>query len=216
MFSMKISPNYPTDHSCQEERIRNIKAKIDELYKQMDIKSRLPHLDLKTFKNEGEYPRLRAKANDSRHLLPVLDKLLELDTGEDLYRKVRKQMLQSLLAFYKVVSTTSMFLEPSAIQVGRDAINSFLKCYSWLCKDAVDKGQRKWQMTIKFHYLAHVPDQLQWLNVKYGSTYAAESYVGKVAKIGGSCLMGRSPWEVGGLLMQKVQTSKAVQKRKAM
>ena len=182
----------------------------------MQVTSRIPYLDLKTFRSDGEYPRLKAKGNVSRHLLPVLAKLLDLDGNDDLYKQVRKSMVQALLEFYSVVDTVDMFLEPDNVRKGQMAINNFLKCYAWLCQYSLNKGVKQWQMTVKFHYLAHAADFLAFINLKHSSTYVAEGFVGKVAKIGGSCLMGRSPWEVGGLLMQKMLTARAVHMRREL
>ena len=193
--------------------MKKIRQKVDELYKQLNIKNRISFLDINSFKIDGEYPRLKAKANECRHFLPVLAKLLELDGSTGLYQKVRHEMLSNLMKFYSLIDTTDMFLELGVAKEAKATINNFLKCYSWLCNNAVQQGQRKWQMTVKFHYLAHAADELVWANPKHGSTYGAESFVGKITRIGVSCLMGRSPWEVGGLLMDKVQVARAVHHR---
>ena len=117
--------------------------------------------------------------------------------------------MRSLLAFYHIVDSHDLFLSPPSVEEGRAHILSFLKDYSWLANDAVQKGQLKWQMTIKFHYLAHAAELLKWSNPKFCSTYPGEAFVGRVSKMALSSAMGKPSYSLGGLLMQKMQASRS-------
>ena len=84
--------------------------------------------------------------------------------------------------FYGYIHSPACFWSPHiAAEVETCAID-FPDCYSWLTVYSIERGHMKWQLTIKFHYLKHGANLAQFLNPKFGSTYTAESFVGKVCK----------------------------------
>ena len=90
-----------------EARVAVIWEAAQEFYRTMGIENRMVHLDVKSFRHgPEEYPRLRAKGNEARHFLPVMERLLQrFDPADSPYRRVRNRMVASLLSFYQVVAT---------------------------------------------------------------------------------------------------------------
>ena len=155
-----------------EERVGRVWMRAVEVYKELNIPNRLPGLDLGSFRRPGDYPRLRAKANEAKHFLEVLATvLMEVDATQSAYTRHRAQALTSLVDLYKILDDTSHFLEPAKVREGEALILKFLQSYTWLAHQALQKGELRWQLTIKFHYLAHAASKLRWSNVKHSSTY---------------------------------------------
>ena len=198
-----------------DERVKKIWAQAQDYYHSMGIKSRISRLDLNSWRHAGSFPKMRAKAHEARSFLPVLQALLDKHcAGVDAYATTRAQMLTCLLEFYAVLSSKEQFLTPEAANRGRRMGLEFLRHYSWLSHTSLQQGLLRWQMTMKFHYMAHACEQLQWSNLRWASTYRGESYVGQVAKIGYASSFGKPPYFIGGLLMQKLQAGRAVRMRK--
>ena len=202
----------------EDARLAAIWEAAQEIYKDQGIQNRLAHLDTNSFRHgSGEFPRLRAKGNEARHFLPVVEALLaRFDGGSSPYHRVRARMIASLLNFYNIVETPRLLLSQEEAHNGKMHIMQFLKDYSWLSSHSMHQGKVRWQLTIKFHYLAHAADLLKWYNPKFSSTYPGESYVGKIAKVALSASMGKPAYALGGLLMQKIQASRAVRLRKQL
>ena len=143
----------------------------------------------------------------------MLSVMQELDKTKSVYTGHRLQMLTALVQFYKVVDSHEYFLTKREVATARQALSDFLLHYTWLSNDAIKRGLVRWQVTIKFHYLCHASETLAWSNPRWASTYAGESFVGKIAKIAFGSSLGKAPHELGGLLMHKLQAGRAVRRR---
>ena len=200
-----------------EQRLTRVWETSQELYNQAEERNRLPYLALSSFRHPGDFPRLRAKANEARHYLPIVLQMLQLfDPARTSYQRTRLRMVRALVDFYNIVSVPKVLLNMEEATQGRNAIMQFLREYSWLAHRALQNGEVRWQLTIKFHYLCHAADLLQYYNPKFASTYPGESFVGKISRIAQSSMMGKPGYAVGGLLMQKIQASRAVRARKEL
>ena len=128
-------------------------------------------LELSNFRHAGDYPRLKAKGNESRHFVPVVQQLL-LQMGESWSQcsRHRNEMLVALVRFYEIVDVHDFFLTRAKAEEGERVLMTFLQQYSRLAKKAVEQGQLRWQLAIKFHYVAHAAALLKWANVRHSST----------------------------------------------
>eukprot|EP00971_Amphidinium_carterae_P351522 6492152-Amphidinium_carterae.1 len=205
--------------SNQDARIGALWQRVDAIYKEHKIKSRLPHLDLNSFQHTGHYPKLRAKANQARHFVPVLLQLLQetpaMGSGE--YVKHRLLCTQALISLYQVFESAGLLLSNGEAATATKYGNEFLFHYNWLAVGSMRAGRLRWQVTIKFHYLAHMET---WLahgnNPKYLSTYGGEDFVGKIARIGKACTAGKPTYRIASLLLSKLQAGRACRLRTGM
>ena len=85
-----------------------------------------------------------------------------------------------------------------------------------LVKTSLGQWRPQMAITVKFHYVAHAAEHLVWANPKFTSTYPGESYVGGISKVALSAALGKPVVALGGLLMSKVQASRAVKLRKQL
>ena len=200
-----------------EQRLKTLWGRAQEIYREEAISSRVPHLQLSSWRVQGDYPKLRCKGNEARHLVPVVLKLVEeYDPSMSEYAMTRKEMLTSLIAFYTTLDTKNFFFTPEQAAAGKMQGLTFLKNYVWLAHYARQAGHLRWQVTVKFHYVAHACELLKWANPKYGSTYQGESYVGRISRIALTASYGKPSYLLGGLLMQKMHASRAVRIRKQL
>jgi len=100
------------------EELARLWRRIGELYRELGIEERLTNLTLAMLCNvdkpHANYPTLKAKAAETRHLVPVMAKLLvEEDDGSDVSQH-RIQAIQALCSFYTILESQPMFLPPSA------------------------------------------------------------------------------------------------------
>ncbi len=190
---------------------------MKELYTEFSIGNKLQSLTVSMFSNgRDEFPFLKVKANEARHLLPCVLQLsrdwTRVGNEHDLHRL---SAIQHLCRFYAACSSPNTFLSPEEIRVATESCRAFLLHYSWLTSESIGLGLCRWQMTVKFHYFAHAPEQLRYLNPRHGSCYAAESFIGKLAKIAHSASFGKSMERLGPFLMSKVRLAYVLRLRKA-
>lgn len=70
------------------------------------------------------------------------------------------------------------------------AVQAFLVCANALTVHYAALGEKRFNFTIKFHYLAHAAEQARSLNPRLGWCYAGEDYMAKVKRVAASCLRG--------------------------
>ena len=85
----------------------------------------------------------------------------------------------------------------------RDCTQAFLLHASWLCTEAQGAGKFTWHIVPKHHYVAHMPDQAALVNPRFTWCYGSESMVGRISRLGQSCLAGTPAYLVSQSLMQK-------------
>ena len=128
-----------------EDRIKTVWSKCLEIYKDLQIDNRIPHLDLNTFRHADNFPRLRSKGNEARKFVAVIRRaVLELDPQQNAYSEHRLQMLDALLRFYKVVDSVELFLTDEEVSEGKRALSDFLLHYTWLSNDTMKRGLVRW------------------------------------------------------------------------
>ena len=200
-----------------EDRVRFIWSRAQQIYRELAIENRLPKLDLNSWRRSGDFPKLRAKGNEARHFVPVVRRLVaEFDGSTSRYAAARARLLDALVGFYEVLDSQEQILTADEAEKGKALGLTFLREYNYLSHHSVSNGELRWQMTLKMHYLAHACDQLVWANPKHGSTYRGESFVGKISKVALSASYGKPAYVLGGLLMQKLQAGRAVRIRKEL
>jgi len=178
------------------EELARLWRRIGELYRELGIEERLTNLTLAMLCNvdkpHANYPTLKAKAAETRHLVPVMAKLLvEEDDGSDVSQH-RIQAIQALCSFYTILESQPMCLPPSASNAVMKTMETLLLHYAWLHDDALGKDQWLYNMVPKCHYSWHLAYNCRFMNARFSWTYKCESWVGKVSHIAASCAAGTS------------------------
>ena len=207
------------------ERLAWVWDRLRHFYSAARPPSKLDNLTLRMTMDDPDrpysaFPKLKAKANESRHILPFLLNILDdpliarHPDADPEYIHNRRATVLYLCRFYGLIDTPDMFLSGAAVTEAQECVDCFLLHYNWMTSYAIAHRRMQWQITIKFHYFKHAGVSLRWLNPKHGSTYPFESYVGAIAKIGRSASYGKPAHTIGRFLLQKLRTIAAVARRR--
>ena len=210
--------NNPNFGANRKERLVAVWSKIQTHYKDSGIQSRKNSLTLKMLINSSKHPQLKSKANEARHLLPVVLAMLEdplTAVEEDEYVTNRYSTVFYLCRLYGLLDTHDMFLSVGDRTEAQTCIDIFLAHYDWLNAWSQDKGSASWHLTIKFHYVKHAGAAVRWINPKFTSCYPFESFVGKVARVAHSSSYGKPAHSIGRFLQQKLHMMAIVARRQS-
>ena len=139
------------------------------------------------------YPVLRAKAAETRHLLPFVVQLArDINSGsrEHLHRV---RMLEHVERFYDIIYTAGPHLTGAEHKDLVAAAWGHIRHYAWLGRHFRSRGILLYNFMIEHHYLLHMAEQAHILNPRFCQTYIDESVVGRIAKNVGSLANG--PYE---------------------
>jgi hypothetical protein len=180
-----------------QERIANLWVIIRALYASSRSASRLGRLDLTMFTNpnrpRAEYPCLKVKAAEARHLLPIVAELcrrFSTGTGRDAARVV---CAEGFVRFSELCAAGGPHLSLGDANAARAALASALLSYMRLSANAAANHQLLYNIPNKFHFLAHIADQVRWLNPQLVWTYQLENLIGRAKKVAERCKPGTAP-----------------------
>lgn len=168
-----------------DQNLAALQERMDAWYKRHSVDSRLRgKLTKERVRTSGKWPKLKAKAAQTRHLAPFARELAEE------FLDVRCQALCQLLCrFYEVLASQGMFLDEDAKlelpQVGRRLCG----LYAQLSRESFQAGSKRWKMTPKVHLMLHLcEDQAPSVgNPKFYWVYADEDLVGQMVEVAEAC-----------------------------
>lgn len=182
-------------------------GKIQETYTQQGTATRLTNLHLSMFTDPrapfADYAYLRAvKAAETRHLVPVMVVVLQhYDATEHL--RLAHVCCGLVAEFYGLLDVAGMFPSPeNAARLGA-LMSNFLNLYKKLNCWAESANRKLFHIVPKHHMALHLAQQCQWLNSRFGWTYKAESWLGKLSQLGHSCAPGCKSTRITLPLLQK-------------
>ena len=158
----------------QAQRAEVLNKKLKKWYKDHPDCTRLDgELTWTTLKSSGDWPRLRAKAACTRHMIGFATKLAaEHNSGSD-HDEKRLACCELLQRFYNILKQEPEFLSTSAKAALRKTGNIFVQIYVQLAEEALTQNLRMWKMSPKFHLFIHLCE-LCWINPRFAWTYADE------------------------------------------
>ena len=83
-----------------------------------------------------------------------------------------------------------MHFSESKRQRFRLATEKCLQHYTKCCKMRMEKKFLQWHIVHKHHLACHTPDQADFINPKYLTTYSGETMVGFMSSLAHACLNG--------------------------
>ena len=155
-------------------------------------------------KPNAAWPVLKAKAAETRHLIPVL-----LQTAQDLndgssHAKHRQAALNCAVVMQKTLEQQGMFMSNAAHDCLLGYSKSFLAHYTALRTWAKQTDFWGYHCVPKFHMGGvHIPLQAKFINPRFVWTYKAEDWVGRLAKIAHSACFGTSSHMLSHKLVEK-------------
>ena len=199
-------PGAPADN------FQALAQRLQEIYVEDRVRERISMFKLSALNNVNspmaDYPKLHhAKAAETRHLAPVLLKLVEeliaSSGGASLEEQHQRLCLDMLCRIYSIICNGGVILSDREADQLQEAIWVFNAEYSWLARNAFEHRRLMWSQVPKHHFLYHLGVQSRWLNALMAWTYSAESFVGKISKIGLACSRGTAATKVGSSVLEK-------------
>ena len=134
------------------------------------------------------------KARQIRYLVPaVLNICKDEDSADEPYTLHRTAVLESLELMYQLIDSGVMHFSSKQSQQYRKATDRLLQHYTKCCKMCMELNFYQWNLVHKHHLAAHMPDQADFINPKYLTTYAGETMVGFISSLSHACLNGTAP-----------------------
>jgi hypothetical protein len=127
-------------------------------------------------KTSGDWPKLKAKAAPTRHIVAFAKQLAERFNTGSTHDKRRLAVVGLLDRFYEISENEPRFMSDAAKLELVGLSQSFLQLYEKLSREALTAGQRKWKMAAKFHLFQHLCE-LQiplYGNARFYWTYSDE------------------------------------------
>lgn len=183
----------------QDLRRQCLWALILEYYSTARPTTKLNGLTMEMVRRDGSKARLRAKAAETRHLLPfgvdLAQKMVDADPSR--HNSTVFNMVKYLYSFYMSFGSV-----PFNVEYAQDVGMKRLRLYSDLSREAIADDFPAWAMKPKFHLFGEMilfqldasgDPSLVW-------TYCDEDWVGKAAKLahsrGGPRTASTSPLNV--------------------
>ena len=147
------------------ERVKRCGSDLQAWYKNhRTITSRLQGaLTAVRVRTSGSWPKLKAKAASTRHLVlyavDLIRRFGELESPDDftqLHDQPAAGVAQLLLEFYDILNRESMFLSQRARDRLPHLANDLRALYSRLSSMCFDARQRLWKLSPRFHLFLHV------------------------------------------------------------
>ena len=190
-----------------EERIKAIWQRIQTLYKQYNVPSRLNNLILAMFVQESQphasHPMLKCKGAETKYLLPIVAQISQETSTSSEEDRHRTHLLQSLSRFGDLLDTMPMFPAEAEAHDAQMAMAAVLEHADWLKQKAVVDGSELWHIVYKHHFAEHLAEACKWMNPRFGWTFRGEDYVGKVSLLPHSCCFGVRPMDLSGKILEK-------------
>lgn len=177
--------------NSREAALQNLWARIQEVYGLQQTGVRLTNLTMSMVADIkqpfADYAHLRAiKAAETRHLVPVMAKIA--DEWAKSVEEDHAAMACLLLAkFYCLLDSVGMFPDVATGQEMEETMQQFLLEYAWLSEWAQGCNRKLFHIVPKHHMARHMGGQCKWFNARFGWTYKAESWVGKLSHLAHSC-----------------------------
>jgi hypothetical protein len=175
----------------------------------VEPQNRTPRLELSQFCDakslRSSYPCLNksVKARHVRYLVAVAVTIAEERQHVSREAQHRRAAFQQLAAAYDLIDKEGYFLSQRDAQSLAQGMDRFLAHYSHLAKVAMDAGCKKWSITPKFHFAAHLAAQAKWLSPRCSWTYAGEDFCGRVSSLAHSVLAATPAHRVVPKLLEK-------------
>jgi hypothetical protein len=188
-------------------RLATVWARIRCLYASTSCPTRLGRLQISMFcdpsRPHAEYPVLKVKGSEARHLLPIVATLCE-EYGDGTARdNARLAAANGFKHFSEVIARAGCFLTLEEATSAREALGTALFQYMRLAAAAAQQGRLLWNITNKFHFLCHVADQLLFLNPNKVWCYQLENLIGRAKRVAEAAKAGTAPLKLPAAFMKR-------------
>ena len=138
-------------------------------------------------RTSGDWPKLKAKAANCRHLLRFAFELCTTYSSGSVHDHRRMACCQLLCRFYEIINLEGRFLSAAAKTEIAAIGPLFLQLYSHLSAEALESRKRAWKLVPKFHMFVHLCELQTFINPRWSWCYADEDLQKFMKKIALAC-----------------------------
>ena len=202
-----------------KSRLSAIWRRIQMLYRRDHTTTRLSNLDLSFICNQNgphaHYPYLRAKAAETRCLLPIVCEIVQETRRDLIQQNVQGDNLvpltlacRCLEGFVQVKDLIDTAPAVPGKSLGLKLITSMQKGlfnYHLLASFAFynNSGRLRWNVVNKHHFAHHLAEQAVTCSPKAIWTYGFEDLVGRAQRAAHACSKANSRLDLGNAFVQK-------------
>ena len=155
----------------------------------------------------------RVKADELRHLVPVLGEVLRTRDNVSDRDGHRVRAFEQIAKVIDVVHDAELFLSLAQHAELKTAYVSFYEHYNCLRHIAAASGRAMYNITIKFHAMHRVIHYAQWCNPSAHWAYGFEDFMGKIVRAAQACSHGTPPHLVGARVLENYRLALHLQMR---
>ena len=161
----------------QDENLRGLEKDILEWQKAQGETCRLQgKLTFARIRTSAEWPKLKAKAAITRHLIDYAVHLCRAhDSGSD-HDRLRSAVCDRLQRFYIILEKEGRYLSEAAKRELPELAVTFMRAYEKLSLEALRDNVRAWKLLPKFHMFQHICEKqsLELGNPRFYWVYSDE------------------------------------------
>ena len=142
------------------------------------------------------YPKLKGKAAEVKTFLKPLCQIWQAHRDPTLMVHLQIELaLQASLTMDRIADahSTAHTLGGDDLVQFREALQTFLVCFSAAVAHYEAEGLKVFNLTIKAHFLAHLYYQVPWLHPRHSWCYSGEDFVQHLKWLTKVCTPGLSP-----------------------
>ena len=201
-----------------KDRMAAIWRRIQELYRRDHTSTRLSNLDLSFISVQSgphaHYPQLRAKAAETRCLLPIVGEIVRETLGDLIPQSTHDYTVGSLTltlrcleGFMKVSDLIDTAPTVPGQKIGEQilaAMSHGLLHYSMLGGFAMYREKKlRWNVVNKHHFAHHLAERAVTLSPRLVWTYGFEDLVGRAQRAAHACAKANSRLALGNAFIEK-------------
>ena len=143
--------------SNDDESIQALQKDLNDWYDQNPGTYKLQgKLNFARIRTTGDWPKLKAKAAATRHIIKYCKILCERYGTDSTHDKRRLALVCLLDEFYTICASEGRYLSDDAKRKLPKLAQSFMQLYRKLSKEAYDARERKWKFAPIFHLFQHL------------------------------------------------------------
>ncbi|CAE7206774.1 unnamed protein product [Symbiodinium sp. CCMP2592] len=175
-----------------------LNSRIQELYESQSTPAaaRIPKLSKGNIQSQTGYPCLsHVKGRRIREFSSVAVGLADL-YKDTVAGKHRLEAVKAMDEIYELCDCQKYRFDRKEHRSMEKAIDRLLLHYTFLSRDAFNRGKKRYSVTQKFHLMAHFHVQCKWMAPRLAWTYGPESFMSVCKKIAASCDRGTPSYQI--------------------
>ena len=183
------------------ENLARVMGRARDFWEEHRVEGVFRKIKLSMFcpEKEDQFPRLKGKATEVRHLIAPLVSIWQncMDPHDEGHRMV----LLALRASWRIEQILTDNVQRTVFPPGvakeyEECMFAYMATFNACARHYNSHAEYVFDITQKCHFMQHIRIDGAHLNPRKGWCYANESYMNIVRRLGSSCCKGNKAWQV--------------------